>query len=304
MEYTVKNFAEEVADKVSEMMGEDFHVEINPVDKNNGIVLQGLNIRKAGVNICPCIYLDRYFEEYKRGGMGLHEIAEDVIAVYKENDGACDFDITRFTNFANARTNLRCRLVNTERNSKLLSESPHREYLDLSLLYFVEYPDCQNGLASIRVMNHHMKSWGVSEDELYQIAMENMKKADDGLFVNMAQMMAYTMDIEPCAELEDCNCFMYVLTNERKLNGAVQILNDNMMKRVADKIGRDFAIIPSSLHEVLIIPMSSRREEEEFYTELKDMVKQVNDTAVSDTEILSYSVYRYDGESGEIEIAA
>lgn len=304
MEYTIKEFAQKVADKVSEKMGEGFRVEVTEVDKNNGLVLQGLNIIKAGGNICPCIYVDRYFCRFKDGGIGLDEIAEDVICTYKENDLDSNFDTTFFTDFSIARTNLRCRLINTERNSKILSELPHREYLDLSLIYCVEYGNCEKGIASIRVTNHHMEMWGVKESDLYQIAMENMKNADDGLFENMAQMLACIMEISPCAELEDCECFLYVLTNKNKLNGAVQMLNENMMERVAEKIGRDFAIIPSSLHEVLVVPMSEGQEEADFYEGLRDMVKEVNDNEVAETEILSYHVYRYYRESGTTVIAA
>lgn len=92
---------------------------------------------------------------------------------------------------------------------------------------------------------------------------------------------------------------MFVLSNKRKINGASIILYNEPLDELSDKLSDDLLIMPSSIHEVLAIPASSMDA-----IDLKQMVREVNDTEVSEQEILGYSVYRYNRETGTIEVAA
>lgn len=92
---------------------------------------------------------------------------------------------------------------------------------------------------------------------------------------------------------------MFVLSNERKINGASIILYNEQLAELSDKLSDDLLIMPSSIHEVLAVPASSMDA-----IDLKQMVREVNDTEVSEQEILGYSVYRYNRETGTIEVAA
>lgn len=92
---------------------------------------------------------------------------------------------------------------------------------------------------------------------------------------------------------------MFVLSNERKINGASIILYNEQLAELSDKLSDDLLIMPSSIHEVLAVPASSMDA-----IDLKQMVREANDTEVSEQEILGYSVYRYNRETGTIEVAA
>ena len=92
---------------------------------------------------------------------------------------------------------------------------------------------------------------------------------------------------------------MFVLSNKRKMNGASIILYNEQLEQLSDKLNDDLLIMPSSIHEVLAVPASSMDA-----ADLKQMVREVNNTEVSEQEILGYSVYRYNRETGTIEVAA
>ena len=88
---------------------------------------------------------------------------------------------------------------------------------------------------------------------------------------------------------------MFVLTNDTKVNGAAAILNDDIRQEIAEKVG-DFYMLPSSIHETLIIPKDAGME----FKELEQMVQEVNQTQVAPGERLSDHVYEYDAKEHEL----
>ena len=88
---------------------------------------------------------------------------------------------------------------------------------------------------------------------------------------------------------------MFVLTNDTKVNGAAAILNDDIRQEIAEKVG-DFYMLPSSIHETLIIPKEAGME----FKELEQMVQEVNQTQVAPGERLSDHVYEYDAKEHEL----
>jgi hypothetical protein len=105
--------------------------------------------------------------------------------------------------------------------------------------------------------------------------------------------------------MRGAGCSMYVLTNKGGHTGAVQLLNKNALDSAADHIGTDSLIIlPSSVHELIILPADKEEEDPGYLKDLVEIVRTVNDTDVLEQEILSYHVYRYSRETGEITIAA
>ena len=88
---------------------------------------------------------------------------------------------------------------------------------------------------------------------------------------------------------------MFVLTNDTKVNGAAAILNDDIRQEIAEKVG-DFYMLPSSIHETLIIPKDAGME----LKELEQMVQEVNQTQVAPGERLSDHVYEYDAKEHEL----
>lgn len=89
---------------------------------------------------------------------------------------------------------------------------------------------------------------------------------------------------------------MYVLSNKSRVDGAACMLYPNLIQDFAEAIQSSFYIIPSSIHELLLLPTRHLEESQE----IKSMIREINDTQVSAEEILSYSLYLYDKEERRI----
>ena len=86
---------------------------------------------------------------------------------------------------------------------------------------------------------------------------------------------------------------MYVASNSDKLNGSSVILYRDMLKNFAESHDVEkLYILPSSLHEVIIIPDDANMEKD--IQMLNEMVVSVNCTQVQPEEILSDHVYVYE----------
>jgi hypothetical protein len=91
---------------------------------------------------------------------------------------------------------------------------------------------------------------------------------------------------------------MYVLSNDRGINGASTLLYPNVLYDFASSIRMNFYILPSSIHECILVPDTGKLSK----AALKEMVKDVNDSHVSADEVLSNEVYYYDLATDEFHI--
>ena len=155
------------------------------------------------------------------------------------------------------------------------------------------------GNGTILIRNKHAKLWRVNTEEIYEIAKENMEKNYPAQIISMESMIAELLD----EELQGCEVSceklgMYIITNESKYYGAATICYGDEIKMFSKCMKSDVAILPSSVHELILLPLS----EEQNVNDLKDMVYEVNTNNVSDEDVLSYSVYVYRQEQDCIEI--
>lgn len=298
----IEKFMENVIQEIKKELGKMYHVGIVEVIKNNGIVCHGIVIRDGDTNISPCMYADGIYEEFSAGEASLEEAVEKVLRIYRENRAAENFDTGLLTDYRNACQMLRGCLVNTGRNREFLEDVPHREFLDLSLVYGVEVCGLEQGIGTIRIHNSHLGLWGVEEEDLFAAVRENMAHMEDATLESMSDVLMDLTGVNLCSDAE--KDFLYVLSNKNRLNGAVQMMNERMLETAADRIGEDFIILPSSLHELLLVPDGNRGGTEEYVRELADTVREVNDTHLKPWDILSYHVYRYEKETGKLAIVA
>lgn len=289
----------------------DAHVQLHMVVKNNNLKLTGLVISKIGRNIAPTIYLDSFYEKYRAGeeiNMIMREIAKLRIETEEEND----FDLSSIMILDRCRDKIMPRLIGTEHNKETLAECPYISVADLAVTFVIELDNMRVGEnihATITVKNDLMELWGMTKEQLYELALDNLNKKTDCYFVKMQDMIYDLMlphlleqsngDEEEAKKLfEMGNAYlddlqMYVLTNADKNCGANMVLSKAAMKQVIDRVGTEFYILPSSVHEVLIVKGVNYNKDE-----LKNMVMAVNQQEVSVDEQLSDNVYRYTEETG------
>ncbi len=92
---------------------------------------------------------------------------------------------------------------------------------------------------------------------------------------------------------------MMVLTNSNSVNGAAVIFYPEVLEKIGEKMGADYFILPSSVHEVLILPDAGNWS----VRDLENMVKEVNNGEVAAKDRLSYDVFNYDSKEHHFEKA-
>lgn len=305
---TMEVFAGTIKSAMEAYYGEDYRVSVQDVNKNNGLVLTGLTILKKDCNIAPTIYLNQTFEQYQEGRT-MESICREIIGVYEEHKVHTDFDVSYVTDFAKVQSRICYKLINAEKNEELLSDAPHVMLEDLAVIFYILVSNDSNGTGTITVRNNMFSFWDVDTDALYELALANTQRIFRGSVQSMASVMTeillHKLDEESAQEFydmmigEDDMIPMYVCTNTIKLNGAGVILYQGLLQKFAERIGSDFFILPSSIHETLLIPANSDMDIEY----LKDMVRTVNSTEVAEDEVLSDNVYYYNRLTDRVEIA-
>ena len=197
-----------------------------------------------------------------------------------------------------AKKSLFVKLVNTERNESLVEQSISKEFLDLSAVVRVVLKMDKEGMASMALSKGDAEILGMTEEEIYAAALANTLRLFPPKLMNLGRYVE--MSIGGKLLFGEDEVTTYILTNQKEVDGAIYLMSPEVVGAIAEALEDDLYILPCSVNEVLLVRAS---ELEDGVDELKEMVRDVNETVVSEKDILSYSVYYYDKENG-ITIAA
>lgn len=270
-------------------------LQLIPLEKNNGIIMDGLSVRKEGKRVAPMIYLDSYYREYL-DGRSLRGICDQILECCEDSDFEEHFDVDFFREPERVRPTVAYRLINYEKNRELLQEIPHLPFLDLAVVFYSLLTDTPVGHATVLIRNSHLELWGKNTSWLYEAAKENTEKLLPKRLVSMEDMI-YELS-EGKQEPEYAGVPMYVLTNSRKSFGAACLLYDGVLGECFRRLEESYYLIPSSVHEVILIPASAVGDS----WELCALVQEMNRTQVRSTEVLSDTVYLYSEETRRLEM--
>ena len=184
---------------------------------------------------------------------------------------------------------IKIRLINKDRNAKLLEQIPYIPFLDMAIIATIEM-DRGKGIAAIKINNELLKMWNLTLSEIMPIANQNTFKGYS--LKSMAETISEITGM-PKEEYEN-ESRMYVLSNKSGINGATEICNYQTMKEIANRFNRDLFILPSSIHEIIIILKTDEIE----LDILNEMVNEANTTSVNEEEILSDHAYIFNRETG------
>ena len=283
MEFT--SFLNLIIQGVQQKFGAEYQIEVQNVAKNNGVKRTGIVARKENMNSFPTVYLNEYYRK-DMDEDDCEKVAQMVYERIKEAELSEPVDMSVFSDFQKAKKQIGFRLVNTEKNKALLEEIPHREFFNLSMVYFYLMPEEHfEGRATILIKNHHMKTWKIKEEELYQVAYENTPI----LFPSKIDSMQDLMKELPAQDTEQNVLPMFILTNEQRLFGASCMLYPGELESFARLLDSNLYILPSSVHEIIIVPERPGMNTRLF---LK-VVVAVNYSQVEEEEILADSVFFY-----------
>ena len=315
-------FMEYIKENVTDYLPERFEsaeIAIRQVVKNNDVVLDGLLISSPDSHISPTIYLNPLYEQYKEE-KDLDGIVSNIADTYIENiepvvNRGFQEKLEEIGNYETVKDYIFPKLVNLEKNSIRLQDAPYTQREDLAVTYNIKVTGDSHSMGSIMITNYLMEKYGVIPEELHVLAMENMERLSPPVFLPLGEMIVdvmtedfgrnegvsqeeakeYVKDMIPTGGPN-----VYCLTNQYKMNGAVGIMSESIQQMVADRVGGDYYVLPSSVHEVLIVPQSAGMDPEE----LTDMVNTVNEGCVMQDEILSDHVYQYDAKEHKLSLCA
>lgn len=265
--------------------------------KNNGTERTGVMIETPGVNISPTIYLEEYYDQFRKGST-VEETADSLLQFYQSIRREESWDCSRLLDFEEIKDRIVFKLINTEKNQDFLAGVPHRIFLDLSVVFYVLLDINCNGTAAMPVKNSHLSCWGTEEETIWAAAAANVKRLLPAEFLTMRNALAECLEPEDCPD-ESGNLLcgpetgrdsMYVLSNRIRSYGAACIAYPHVLEMIGGILEEDFYVLPSSVHEVVIVPESAGIG----CSEMEEMVREINGTQVSPEEVLSNAVYFYE----------
>lgn len=304
----MKEFAKKVQKAVTEVLGEKYDVKLQEVQKNNGVILQGLIILKKNQNVSPTIYLQPFWEAYE-GGVTFAELIRRIIQIYREDTPKESIDMSFFQDFEKVKDRICYRLIHAKQNQSLLARIPHIPFLDLAICFYYAYEGKALGNGSILIYDTHMAMWQTNVAELLLYAQSNTPRlfpwecnSMEVVVHNLVEAQEREKGCKIMDEEEQKQFFadmpMYIVSNRQKLHGAICILYPELLSALADKLNANFYILPSSIHEVILLTDNGK----ENPRQLREMIEEVNKTQVEPEEVLSDSLYYFDKKEKKIRI--
>lgn len=288
---TYYQFVQAVEKKVKSQVKESHAVHIHTAQKNNGVWRKGLTIEEKGINIAPTIYLEEYYQQFQQGS-SLESIAADIMNLYNELRFQTPWKSEKLKTYEEVREKIVYRLISRERNQELLTRVPYVPYLDLAVVFAVILEISQHGIATMLIQEEHLKEWGIDREEIYRRASENTCRL---LPVDFQTMGAVIEELTAVPQIED-ELNMCVLTNRMKNYGAAVVLYKGELEAVGRMLEENYYLLPSSVHEMLILPESCAPEAEE----LNQLIVEINEAVVDPEEVLGDHAYYYDREKNEV----
>lgn len=291
---------EEFVKKVEEQLrcSTEKKVQRKQITKNNGIQLDAVLLSQEGEKIAPTIYLNEQYQRYLEGEE-LDVIVKRILTL-SEQKLKGEFNTEQFLDFTRAKEHILLKIIHAKKNEELLNEIPHKLFLDLAVVFYYLLPD-EGVHGSILIRNEHMQLWDVTDEEIYNIAMKNTPNELEPEIKDMNTVVSELFEDMPELEEEEFakeSAPMYVVTNKQRFYGASCMLYPGLLKTFAEMRNTDFYILPSSVHELLLVPLALGVPEE-----LSAMVREVNDTQVMPEEVLSDHVYLYRRNTDVVEVA-
>ncbi len=304
--FTIEEFSNRLSKAVIARMPEEeqrlISGKVRKIRKNNGVLLHGVNFMNEATGVAPIVYVDKMYERFCNGE-SMESLANEVLAVVTEHkddikelpDGIMDFE--------SVKGRIVPKLINAERNQELLFETPHALIGDLAVIFLIKMDSIENGecgkeFGTVTINENLQKTWEVDTERIMSTAIGNISGA--GIRISSLASVINNILAGGLSGEEEADPSAYVLTMGNGTFGASGVLETETMLRFAEDVDSDLYVLPSSIHELILIPCSHYGENAEG---LLNMVKEVNRTVVSDEDFLADNVYRFNREEKALSYA-
>jgi len=293
-------FLDEMVDKLQAIQNpfsSQFRINVKDVEKANGMSYRGIEVSDQQVGMGVTINMDKHYKMYL-GGKSVNEIA-DLVQQQVENafERRPDVDMSRLKDYESICSNVMMEAVSREKNAEYLQNIPHFDMADLSIIYRLNVGrDRNHDIGMVTVDNQLLSSMGVSQDQFQKDVFEQAIAGEPPILKSLAEVL----DMNFMGDDSEPEGGLFLATNRDALYGASVIAIPGFLDQAADKLGGSFYILPSSVHEVLLL----RNDEEVDIQEMESMVQEINAAIVSPEEQLSDRVYHYDAQEKVFELAS
>lgn len=297
-------FADEVASGIMKYFPEDrqVHCRVVEVKKNNNVNRVAITFHEAGDNIGPVIYMEPY-REAAINGRPMNEIMGEIAeTVSRSMEQTQHFEPMDYGDYESVKDYLSVTLINGRDNRQMLSHMLYRQIEDLALILELKFPMAE-GVGRVKVSHELVERWAVDTDVLFEQAERNAMEAEPASLQKIEDVLSLigtdgmeTENLLDREELETKPTRLYVLSNRSKVRGAGVLSYLGVMEKVDRLFPEGFYILPSSVHELLVVPKSPDLDPKG----LGEMVREINRSEVAKEDQLSDRVYTYDRDAKTI----
>ena len=295
-----EQFIVDVKDRLADQE-QDMKISVSRIDKLNESY-EAITVTPEGSNVGVNMSLEKFYGAVEDGisyESVVDKAAETILRGFEQKP---DIDVNELTDYSRMKERLAMEVVSAVANQDMLETVPHRNMEDMAVVYrFIL--NTEDTTASILVTNQILENMGVSSEQLHADAMENAPRIRPAEIKGMSEVMAEMMGIEQAEmmgiyPMDPKDEQIFVATVPDKVHGAGVLAYQDFMDQAAERAGGDFFILPSSLHEILIVPDNGKMS----LKELEMMVREVNATQVAPADKLTDSVYHYDTDAKIFEL--
>lgn len=295
-----EKFVEDLKEKLEDA-GIEAKLSLNTVKKLNDSY-EAVTITPEDSNLGMNLPIEKFYEAFE-DGRPYDEVMDKAMEVIENGiNERPDFNIADITDYSKMKDKLAMEVVSIEANKEMLDTVPHQNIEDMAVVYRFVLSSDESGRASVLVTNQMLDTMGITPEQLHADAMENAPQLKPAEIKGMSEVLAELMGMEQAEmmgiPMDPKDEQMYVASVPDKVHGAGVLAYENFMDQAAERAGGDFFILPSSIHEILIVPDDGNVK----LADLEAMVREVNATQVAPEDKLTDSVYHYDSKEKIFEL--
>jgi len=276
----------------------DYELETMDVTKLQGQSYPALSVKPSGSDIAVSLNMAPYYDRAESGADMEVILSEIAKATAEAIDQTPALNLSELKDYDQMKQRFSLQLIPVSGNEEKLSQIPHRNIEDMAIVYRFDFPlDAQN-TGSILLDNILMAKYGIDEKKLADDAVKAAVRNHPPTLRNMTEVMKDMMG-ESSGIIPNEDSPLWVASVEGGQNGACVIQYPGFLEEAAKKLDGNFYILPSSIHEVLLVKNDGFMK----LSDLEDMVRCVNQTEVASKDKLSDNVYHYDSKEKVFEKA-
>ena len=300
-----KNFKEQLTEDIKTKLfeqGSDVDISFSKVNKLNESY-DAMTVKPEGSQIGVNVPVDKLFKAMKNGASYEDVIEKAVDSIVNGLLNKPQLDIESLSDYSQMKEKLVMEVVSAENNKEMLKNVPHKDIEDMAVVYRFVIDSDDQSRATILATNQMLENFGITAEQLHADAMENAPRIKPAEIKGMGEVIAELMgidksdmnDVYPVSPEEEQ---IFVASVPDKVHGAGVLAYQGFMDQAAERVGGDFFILPSSVHEILIVPDNGKMG----LAELEKMVREVNATEVDPVDKLTDNVYHYDSQAKIFEL--